>query len=127
MANRFFNSVPGFSVQPKPYWSSWNKLPEIPEEQKAPEPEPEPPVATEEPLPGVPIDVAQRNNMSHQVHTDKPVPYTHRTSAARPMDSLDSPYAVFIFKYRSSGKSSCQSMIDLANPQTSYPRKNAQY
>lgn len=128
MASLSSNTTPGLSFQPKPYWSTWNQLPE---EQKASEPEPTPPMITTDTLPGVPIEVAQRNNMSHQVHTDAPAPYIHRTSAARPMDSLDSPYAVFIFKYRSSGKSSFQKILDI-NPinltrHPSNPRKDAQH
>ena len=102
----FFDLSPDSTFQPKPYWANWNKLPEIPEEQSLPEPEPEPepPAAANETLPGVPMEVAQRNNMSHQVQTDKPAPYMHKTSSAHHMDSLDCPYAVFSFKYRSSGK-----------------------
>ena len=100
------NPTPDYTFKAKPYWANWNKLPEIPEEPNppAPELEPVPPAAAEEPLPGVPIEVAQRNHMSHQVQTDKPAPYMHKTSSAHHMDSLESPYAVFSFKYRSSGK-----------------------
>ncbi|KAL9086726.1 MAG: hypothetical protein Q9159_004021 [Coniocarpon cinnabarinum] len=38
--------------------------------------------------------------LSRQVHAGKGAPYYHSVSRPRYLDSLDSPYAVFIFKYR---------------------------
>lgn len=59
----------------------------------------------EEPLYIVPDEVAQRKGVSHQVQTGKPVPYVHKKSAPRYLDTFKNPYAVFVFHYRSKGMS----------------------
>jgi hypothetical protein len=95
--------VPGAmptSSRAKPYWSTWNhgrsdEVPDI-EEEPAAEPEPE-----EGPLYSVPSDIAERNNMSHQVQIGKPAVYLHKVSKPKYMDSHDNPYAAFTFQYRS--------------------------
>ena len=85
------------SLQPKPYWSKWKAGPD-------PEPEPEPePEAVEEPIHQIPMDVAQRHWMSHQVLLGKPATYMHRTSKPKYIDTHENPYAVFVFHYRSKG------------------------
>ena len=94
---------PTFSMssqpQPKPYWSHWRNPnaaieAEI-EEDQAPSPE-----EHEEPLYSIPTEVAQRNMMSHQVRPGRPAAYTHKSNKPKYMDTLDNPYAVFLFKYR---------------------------
>ncbi|MCJ1479656.1 hypothetical protein MMC13_008342 [Lambiella insularis] len=49
----------------------------------------------------IPEEVAQRHNISHQVQTGPPVLYHHKMATPRYMDSHESPYAVFVFHYRS--------------------------
>ena len=88
----------------KPYWSTWNHTPAAEEElvvEHEPVEEPEEP---EGPVYSVPADVAQRNNMSHQVQVGRPTVYLHRTSKPKYMDTHDNPYAAFTFHYRSRGK-----------------------
>ena len=86
--------------QPKPYWSTWNHFPSSEESEIEDEPmhdlEPD-----EGPLYSIPAEVAQRNNMSHQVQVGKPAVYVHKTSRPKYMDTHDNPYAVFTFQYRS--------------------------
>jgi len=88
------------SSRAKPYWSTWNvglsdEVLDI-EEEPAAEPESE-----EGPLYSVPAEIAERNNMSHQVQIGKPAVYLHRVSKPKYMDSHDNPYAAFTFHYRS--------------------------
>ena len=90
-----------FQPKPKPYWSSW-KQPKA--EDNRPKPF-APAFASVEPLCKVPSEVAQRNNTTHQVHVGQPIPYAHRKASPKYMDSHDDPYAVFVFNYRSRGKS----------------------
>ena len=58
----------------------------------------------EESLYTIPEEIVQRKFMSHQVHQGKPVLYAHKTAKPKYMDSHESPYAVFVFNYRSGGK-----------------------
>lgn len=85
--------------RPKPHWSSWKQSSEAFSKPKPVTP----PVQTAEPLYSVPLDIAQRSNMSHQVHVGQPAAYLHKRSSPKYMDSFESPYAVFVFKYRSKG------------------------
>lgn len=94
---------PTFSIstppKPKPYWSKWRNLNTIAEaemeEDRAPSPE-----ELEEPVYSIPAEVAHRNMMSHQVRPGRPAAYTHRRNKPKYMDTHESPYAVFLFKYR---------------------------
>lgn len=94
---------PTFSIstppKPKPYWSKWknpNTLAEAEtEEEQAPSPD-----EIEEPVYSIPAEVARRNMMSHQVHPGRPAAYTHKRNKPQYMDTHESPYAVFLFKYR---------------------------
>lgn len=85
--------------KPKPYWSNWRHPNIIAEagrdEEQAPSPE-----EVEEPVYSVPAEVAQRNMMSHQVRPGRPAAYTHKRNKPKYMDTHESPYAVFLFKYR---------------------------
>lgn len=95
--------IPGarpISSRAKPYWSTWNnghsdQIPDI-EEEPAAEPESE-----EGPLYSVPVEIAERNSMSHQVQVGRPAVYLHKVSKPKYMDSHDNPYAAFTFQYRS--------------------------
>ena len=85
--------------RPKPHWSSWKQTSgAIPKPKSM-----MPPVETIEPLYSVPSGTAPQNDMSHQVHVGQPAPYIHKRSTPKYMDSFESPYAVFVFKYRSKG------------------------
>ena len=96
-------TLPSFSIssqpKPKPYWSKWrnpNAIVEAEiEQEQAPSPE-----ELGEPLYSIPAEVAQRNMMSHQVRPGRPAAYTHKSNKPKYMDTHDSPYAVFVFKYR---------------------------
>lgn len=85
--------------KPKPYWSKWrnpNAIVETEiEKEQAPSPE-----ELGEPLYSIPAEVAQRNMMSHQVRPGRPAAYTHKSNKPKYMDTHESPYAVFLFKYR---------------------------
>lgn len=88
------------NLRAKSYWSTWNQglsdqIPDI-EEEPAAEPESE-----EGPLYSVPAEVAERNNMSHQVQIGRPAVYLHKVSKPKYMDSHVNPYAAFTFQYRS--------------------------
>ena len=85
--------------RPRPHWYIW-KPPQRPTSfSKAEVPRVEP----AEPLNYVPSEVAQRNQMSHQVYLSQPAEYVHKRASPRYMDDFSRPYAVFIFKYRSKG------------------------
>lgn len=94
---------PTFSIstprKPKPYWSKWrnrNMIAEAEiEEEQTPLPE-----ELEEPVYKISAEVAQRNMMSHQVRPGQPATYTHKINKPKYMDTHESPYAVFLFKYR---------------------------
>ncbi|KAF6236503.1 hypothetical protein HO173_005284 [Letharia columbiana] len=94
---------PTFSIstppKPKPYWSKWRNLNIIAEAEM----EEEHALSPEElkgPVYSIPAEVAQRNMMSHQVRPGRPAAYTHKRNKPRYMDTHESPYAVFLFKYR---------------------------
>lgn len=95
---------PAFSMstppEPKPYWPKWRGRDQIVvgaiEDETVPVPE--------EPIYEVPVDVARRNMTSHQVRPAQPTAYYHRTSKPRYMDTHETPYAVFVFKYRDQGQ-----------------------
>ena len=94
---------PTFSIstppKPKPYWSKWRNPNTVIEAEMEEEQAP-PPEELEEPLYRIPAEVAQRNMMSHQVRPGRPAAYTHKRNKPKYMDTHESPYAVFLFKYR---------------------------
>lgn len=87
------------SIQPKPYWSDWNKRPV----NNGPHPSRRDLmyIAPEDPLPSVPKAVARSKHLEHQVKTGKGAQYLHLCARPEYLDSMQKPYAVFTFKYRS--------------------------
>ncbi|MCJ1386857.1 hypothetical protein MMC17_009985 [Xylographa soralifera] len=49
----------------------------------------------------IPEAVIWPRNVSHQVQSGQPVAYSHKMATPKYMDSHESPYAVFVFQYRS--------------------------
>ncbi|MCJ1405023.1 hypothetical protein MMC11_008249 [Xylographa trunciseda] len=49
----------------------------------------------------IPEEVVWRKNVSHQVQSGQPAAYRHKMATPKYMDSHESPYAVFVFQYRS--------------------------
>ena len=97
----------------KPYWSNWNRSIEDMKEQRRKEHQEHQDeeesnsrlsILQEEPLYTVSNEIAQRNNTSHQVRAGKAMPYVHKTSSPRYMDSHETPYAAFVFNYRFQGR-----------------------
>ncbi|KAH0008907.1 hypothetical protein KCU78_g11008, partial [Aureobasidium melanogenum] len=84
-------------ITPKPYWNDWNKRPTLSSYR--------PPralyIAPEEPMPLVPKQAARAKHVEHQVKTGKGAPYLHLCARPEYLDSMQQPYAVFTFKYRS--------------------------
>jgi hypothetical protein len=87
--------------RPRPYWSAWKH----PKDNNCASKATVPLVEPAEPLYYVPSDIAERNKMSHQVHVSQSAEYVHKRASPRYMDDFNRPYAVFVFKYRSRGKS----------------------
>jgi hypothetical protein len=96
-----FDSAPDepdhHSINPKPYWNDWNKRPSIPTPRSARNVY----IAPEEPMPLVPKQAARAKRVEHQVKTGKGAQYIHLCARPEYLDSMQQPYAVFIFKYRS--------------------------
>jgi len=61
-------------------------------------------VVGEEPLTPIPNKVAKEKQISHQVRAGKGALYHHRAEKVEHMDTIENPYAVFVFEYRSLGK-----------------------
>ena len=88
---------------PKPYWSTW-RIPHSPfTDSPAKQEPPPPPPPCEDPLYPVPRAVARRHGTSHQVQPGKAAPYMHKKNRPQYMDGMESPYAVFEFRYRDKG------------------------
>ena len=85
--------------KPKPYWSTWRNANTVAgaEIEQAQPPSPE---ELQDPIYSIRAEVAQRNMMSHQVRLGRPAAYTHKRNKPKYMDTHESPYAVFLFKYR---------------------------
>ncbi|KAI9657203.1 MAG: hypothetical protein M1829_006949 [Trizodia sp. TS-e1964] len=79
----------------KPYWNMWCKS--RPGSTMADDVY----IGAEDPPTPVPIDMIPDESISHQVRSGKPALYSHRPTRPQYMDNIESPYAVFIFKYRS--------------------------
>ncbi|KAH0362824.1 hypothetical protein KCU65_g7795, partial [Aureobasidium melanogenum] len=84
-------------INPKPYWNDWNKRPTLSSYRPARALY----VAPEEPMPLVPKQTARAKHVEHQVKTGKGAPYLHLCARPEYLDSMQQPYAVFTFKYRS--------------------------
>jgi hypothetical protein len=85
------------SINPKPYWNDWNKRPSIPSPRRLRDVY----IAPEEPMPLVPKQAARAKRVEHQVKTGKGAQYIHLCARPEYLDSMQQPYAVFTFKYRS--------------------------
>ena len=101
----------GLSTNPqiKPYWAAWNKPPSPPPAKESNTSRRRSEVSTkayivaEEPLYSVPVEIATKKRTSHQVQPGPGAMYAHKVHSPRYMDSMEEPYAVFVFKYRSKG------------------------
>ncbi|EGC43446.1 conserved hypothetical protein [Histoplasma capsulatum var. duboisii H88] len=72
--------------------------------------------ATDEPpLYTVPESVARAESLTHQVQLGPQARYTHRIRTPEYLDTMDKPYAEFIFKYRTAGESLI-AILDLFRP-----------
>jgi len=99
------------STQPqvKPYWAAWNKPPSPPPAKESntsrrrSEVSAKAYVVEEEPLYSVPEEIATKKRTSHQVQPGPGAMYAHKVHSPHYMDSMEEPYAVFVFKYRSKG------------------------
>lgn len=60
--------------------------------------------ASEPPLYTVPEQVAQERSLSHQVQVGRSSRYSHKIKVPQYLDTMEEPYAKFIFKYRVKGK-----------------------
>lgn len=85
----------------KPYWTKWNRRVSTENDDGGKDPY----IVPEEPLPVVPESLAQRENMSHQIRAGRGKIYYHSTGTPKYIDTMEDPYAVFTFKYRSKGRS----------------------
>lgn len=52
----------------------------------------------------VPEDVAKEKLTTHQVQPGPSVPYTHKIGTPDYLDTIEKPYAMFVFKYRQKGE-----------------------
>ena len=88
----------------KPYWSTWRSSAQgIGADKGTANGQQQCPIDLEAPLYTVPEEIARRKNMSHQVQPGKATAYAHKISSPKYMDTCERPYAVFVFKYRSTG------------------------
>lgn len=95
------------TASPKSYWATWatTQPPQTPLCKDTPG-LPSGHTATlylepEEPLYKVPETLAEKEQLEHQVRVGKGAEYHHRVGRPAYIDSLEKPYAVFRFKYRS--------------------------
>ncbi|KAF1989699.1 hypothetical protein K402DRAFT_261794 [Aulographum hederae CBS 113979] len=99
----------------KPYWSAWNTpgaSSAVDERAGRTSRDNSPPrargsranmlwIAPEDPLYAIPEDLAAEKGVEHQVRPGRGAEYTHRVAKPSYLDTMDRPYAVFRFKYRS--------------------------
>ena len=92
--------TPHPAASEKPYWTPW-------EEARANRSSTDQLMfeayGAESHLYNIPKDVAGRKCLSHQVQVGRPVAYAHKVATPQYLDSLEKPYAIFIFHYRSQG------------------------
>lgn len=92
------DSDPKFAA--KPYWNDWNKSPSetVAQNAKPPQERRNPYQYPAPPRPTIPSD--QAKGVSHGVHVGKGANYAHKSRRPVYIDSMEKPYAIFTFKYR---------------------------
>jgi hypothetical protein len=107
------------SVQPslpyaKPYWNSWKAESECAQSPTEPNTGRKRAnglrIGDEIPLYSIHKDQLRNHSASHQVRHEKPAYYARKLRKPVYLDSMEEPYAVFVFKYRSK---SVFSLVDL--------------
>jgi len=108
----------------KTYWSAWNR-------PRSPPPAEQPNtsrkrsdastsayayIVDEDPLYSVPEEIATKKQTSHQVQPGPGAMYAHKVHSPRYMDSMEEPYAVFVFKYRSKG--TCVHILEISQDES---------
>ncbi|KAI9656938.1 MAG: hypothetical protein M1831_004486 [Alyxoria varia] len=90
-------------LEPKPYWNTWAEKASTSSrsEEKRPKHNERAFIASSEAPPKVPQKVAEKANMSHQVKAGKGALYHQDLGRPEYLDSMEKPYAVFTFRYRS--------------------------
>ncbi|KAI9843230.1 MAG: hypothetical protein M1837_006519 [Sclerophora amabilis] len=68
----------------------------------------------EDPLYTIPQTSVDKSHASHQVQPGQPAKYYHKLHRPDYMDTMESPYAVFVFRYRS--KDILEKLLDLKIP-----------
>ena len=107
--SRIPSMVSAIHAHVKPYWAAWNKPPSPPPakesntSRKRSDASVNAYIVPEEPLYSVPEEVVAKKKTSHQVQPGPGAMYAHKVHSPRYMDSMEEPYAVFVFKYRSKG------------------------
>lgn len=99
--------LPTNSPNTRPYWSTWNATPDdLPSSaSKAHRHRSEKVfIAPEKPCYKISRDTVERQQVDTQVRPGKGVAYTHSVKSVEYLDSIEKPYAVFRFMYRSRGK-----------------------
>lgn len=88
----------------KPYFNAWRgtSQPSTGPRPLAHRPRHSPYTHPAPPTPHIPAD--QLGNRTHGVHAGRGADYVHKTLRPNYLDSMDSPFAVFVFKYRSAEK-----------------------
>lgn len=81
----------------KPYWADWDKP-----QQGTSRPRPQPRDPYEYPPPATVLAPSGRaRDLSHGVQAGRGADYAHKTFRPEYLDTMDKPYAIFTFKYRS--------------------------
>ena len=102
----------------KPYWSTWRDVnkdnPADTDSAKKRSRGELVYIAPEEPLHMIPQKTAQEKQVEHQVKAGRGAAYSHRVGRPEYLDTMEAPYAVFSFKYRSKGRSSPAILSDFS-------------
>lgn len=99
-----------FQPKFKPYWAIWNNPAKNSKFLHPPNSNPnvsirreprDPYIYPAEETPKLPADVAEKRGINRAITTGKGAPYVHRCERPQYLDTVQKPYAVFSFKYRS--------------------------
>ncbi|KAJ9669036.1 hypothetical protein H2201_000862 [Coniosporium apollinis] len=96
--------LPTNSPNTRPYWSTWNATPDdlsSPASRAHRHRSEKVFIAPEEPCYKISRDTAERQRVDTQVRPGKGVAYAHSVKSVEYLDSVEKPYAVFRFMYRS--------------------------